>query len=111
MERITVKEKDKELHYTYEAIMNYHGVGFPAGVAFVFQAMRRAFPLLADGQGPFGCPVSDSRRTMVGEGARDILTVIYGFSGRESVARGLETACGIFRKYAAGAIAETGIVS
>ena len=61
-------------------------------------------PLLADGQGPFGCPVSDSRRTMVGEGARDILTVIYGFSGRQSVERALETACGIFRKYVAGAV-------
>ncbi|MBQ1420612.1 MAG: hypothetical protein IIZ02_04215, partial [Desulfovibrio sp.] len=61
-------------------------------------------PLLADCQGPFGCPVSDSRRTMVGEEARDILTVIYGFSGRQSVERALETACGIFRKYAQGAV-------
>ena len=68
-------------------------------------------PLLADGDGPFGCPVSDSRRTMVGEGAGTILTVIYGFSGRESMERALETASAIFRKYAQGEIEACGTAS
>lgn len=34
-------------------------------------------PVLADANGPFGSPISDSTRTMVTEGARDLLTVIY----------------------------------
>lgn len=34
-------------------------------------------PVLADVQGPFGSPISDSTRTMVTEEARDLLTVIY----------------------------------
>lgn len=68
-------------------------------------------PLLADGDGPFGCPVSDSRRTMVGEGAGTILTVIYGFSGRESMERALKTASAIFRKYAQGEIEACGTAS
>lgn len=34
-------------------------------------------PVLADANGPFGSPISDSTRTQVQEGVRDILTVIY----------------------------------
>lgn len=34
-------------------------------------------PALADSQGPFGSPISDSTRSMVTEAARDILVVIY----------------------------------
>lgn len=34
-------------------------------------------PVLADPQGPFGSPISDSTRTMIGESARDVLLVIY----------------------------------
>jgi DNA/RNA-binding domain of Phe-tRNA-synthetase-like protein len=34
-------------------------------------------PVLADAEGPFGSPISDSTRTMITEGARDILAVIY----------------------------------
>ncbi len=75
MERITVKEKDKELHYTYEAIMNYHGIGFPAGVAFVFQAMRRAFPLLADGEAPERREIV-VRTAFTGLGGRDALEMV-----------------------------------
>ena len=71
MEQITVKEKGKELHYSYEDIMNYHGVGFPAGVAYAFQAMRRAFPLLADGEAP-------ERREIV------VRTAFTGLGGRDA---------------------------
>lgn len=38
-------------------------------------------PVLADTQGPFGSPISDSTRSMIGETAHDILTVIYAPSG------------------------------
>jgi DNA/RNA-binding domain of Phe-tRNA-synthetase-like protein len=34
-------------------------------------------PVLADRDGPFGSPISDSTRTMVTESARDVLIVIY----------------------------------
>ena len=38
-------------------------------------------PVLADPQGPFGSPISDSTRSMIAEGARDVLMVIYTPSG------------------------------
>ncbi|HEX4003283.1 MAG TPA: phenylalanine--tRNA ligase beta subunit-related protein [Candidatus Acidoferrales bacterium] len=34
-------------------------------------------PVLADPQGSFGSPISDSTRSMIADGARDILVVIY----------------------------------
>jgi DNA/RNA-binding domain of Phe-tRNA-synthetase-like protein len=34
-------------------------------------------PVLADPQGPFGSPISDSTRSMIGESARDVFVVIY----------------------------------
>ena len=34
-------------------------------------------PLLADPDGPFGSPISDSTRSMITESARDVLVVIY----------------------------------
>ncbi|MFY9688706.1 MAG: phenylalanine--tRNA ligase beta subunit-related protein [Candidatus Acidiferrales bacterium] len=38
-------------------------------------------PVLADSQGPFGSPISDSTSSMIGESARDVLIVIYSPSG------------------------------
>jgi DNA/RNA-binding domain of Phe-tRNA-synthetase-like protein len=38
-------------------------------------------PVLADGQGAFGSPISDSTRTMVTETAQDLLAVIYAPDG------------------------------
>ena len=52
-------------------------------------------PLLADDQGAFGCPCSDSRRAMIAEDGPDtssprrLLTVIYGFSGAADVSDAL----------------------
>ena len=34
-------------------------------------------PVLADANGPFGSPISDSTRTMVTDSTRDVLAVIY----------------------------------
>ena len=34
-------------------------------------------PVLADFEGPFGSPISDSTRSMITESARDVLVVIY----------------------------------
>jgi DNA/RNA-binding domain of Phe-tRNA-synthetase-like protein len=38
-------------------------------------------PVLADAQGPFGSPISDSTRSMITESARAVLAVIYAPSG------------------------------
>ena len=38
-------------------------------------------PVLADAEGPFGSPISDSTRSMITESARAILTVIYAPAG------------------------------
>jgi DNA/RNA-binding domain of Phe-tRNA-synthetase-like protein len=38
-------------------------------------------PVLADADGPFGSPISDSTRSMITESARDVLIVIYVPSG------------------------------
>lgn len=35
-------------------------------------------PVLADAQGPFGSPISDSTRTQIAEGVTEVLTVIFG---------------------------------
>ena len=50
METIKVLEKGKEFSFSFEDMLNYHGVGYPGGVAHAFQVMRRAFPLLDDGK-------------------------------------------------------------
>ncbi len=47
-------------------------------------------PVLADAEGPFGSPISDSVRTMITDSAREILTVIYAPAG--SAAATLEQA-------------------
>jgi DNA/RNA-binding domain of Phe-tRNA-synthetase-like protein len=38
-------------------------------------------PVLADAQGPFGSPISDSTRSMITESSRAVLVVIYAPSG------------------------------
>jgi DNA/RNA-binding domain of Phe-tRNA-synthetase-like protein len=45
-------------------------------------------PVLADAEGPFGSPISDSTRSMVTESAQGILTVIYAPSGAPDAAIG-----------------------
>ena len=47
-------------------------------------------PVLADLEGPFGSPISDSTRSMIAESARDILVVIYAPSPASDAS--LETA-------------------
>ncbi|HWZ54016.1 MAG TPA: phenylalanine--tRNA ligase beta subunit-related protein [Candidatus Acidoferrales bacterium] len=47
-------------------------------------------PVLADPEGPFGSPISDSTRSMITESAHDILVIIYAPAGAPDSA--LETA-------------------
>ena len=49
MESIVVLEEGKLLSFRFDEMLNYHGPGFPGGVAHGFKVMQRAFPLLDDG--------------------------------------------------------------
>jgi DNA/RNA-binding domain of Phe-tRNA-synthetase-like protein len=58
-------------------------------------------PVLADAEGPFGSPTSDSRRTMVTEDTTEVLAVVFGVTGAgalqaaiELLGRLLERHCG-----------------
>ena len=57
-------------------------------------------PLLADDLGPFGSPVSDSPRACISEETRHVLTVIYGFSGRDAAEAALKLAAERFTSLA-----------
>lgn len=50
MDTIDVLEQGTRLSYRFEDMLNYHGPGYPGGVAHAFQVMRRAFPLLDGGR-------------------------------------------------------------
>lgn len=59
-------------------------------------------PVLYDTLGPFGNPTSDSRRAMIQEGEREIISVLYAFDGPEPLkpwlqqyADALERYCGV----------------
>lgn len=59
-------------------------------------------PVLYDALGPFGNPTSDSRRAMIQEGEREIISVLYAFDGPEPLrpwlqqyADALEGYCGV----------------
>lgn len=59
-------------------------------------------PVLYDALGPFGNPTSDSRRAMIQEGEREIISVLYAFDGPEPLkpwlqqyADALERYCGV----------------
>ena len=54
-------------------------------------------PLLADGKGPFGTPITDSERVRVGEGTREVLLVVYvpaEVAGQDAVADTFEKLVG-----------------
>ena len=73
-------------------------------------------PLLADAIGPFGCPCSDSQRAMIVDNttentaSRQLLTVIYGFSGAESVEAAILLTQKHFTAFAAAQVTATDIV-
>lgn len=60
----------------------------------------RNMPLLADADGPFGSPTSDSTRGMITPDTKEALTVIYSFSGREALEEALKLAEQRFARFA-----------
>lgn len=49
-----------------------------------------ALPVLADEKGAIGSSTSDSRRAMITESAREVLTLIYSFSDNQDLEKALE---------------------
>lgn len=67
--------------------------------------------LLADERGPFGSPISDSTRAMVGEQTRDIHLVVFAPDlSREALTAILQTAAGRMARYNGGAIEQVEVV-
>jgi DNA/RNA-binding domain of Phe-tRNA-synthetase-like protein len=57
-------------------------------------------PLLADADGPCGCPTSDSERAAVGPGTRRVLMVLYGFGGGDGLDEALARAQALLQRFA-----------
>ena len=72
--------------------------------------------LLADALGPVGCPCSDSQRAMIVENMaentapRQMLTVIYGFSGPQAVEDAISLTKKHFTAFAAAQISAANVV-
>lgn len=70
-------------------------------------------PVLADANGPFGSPISDSTRTMITESANHILAVIYAsvIASRASIERGLSRLGERLVQFAAAHVTGSGLCS
>lgn len=67
-------------------------------------------PVFADVQGPFGNPTSDSTRTRITESSREILMVIFGFSGLDNLNQDLESLAALLTTYCGAEAVETTII-
>ena len=45
-EAITLAERGREIRFTYDDMVRFHGHGSPGGVAHAFKLLQRALPLL-----------------------------------------------------------------
>lgn len=70
-------------------------------------------PVLADGEGPFGSPISDSTRTMIREGTRGVLAVIYAPAGSPDaeVQRALDRFAERLARYAEARLVGTTLIA
>jgi DNA/RNA-binding domain of Phe-tRNA-synthetase-like protein len=69
-----------------------------------------SLPVFADAAGSFGSPTSDSERAMVRLETRNILMVIFSFTGPEGLERWIERASELLGRYSAGEEIETSLV-
>ena len=68
-------------------------------------------PVLADAQGPFGSPTSDSERSMITLDAEQVLMVIYGFGEAKGLARAVDFAADCLTSYCKAEDIETAVVA
>ena len=67
-------------------------------------------PVLADAEGPFGSPTSDSRRTMVTEATDEVFAVVFGVTGRAELEPAMEMLAELLRRHCADDVGETTLV-
>lgn len=60
-------------------------------------------PVLADALGPVGSSTSDSERAMITEETKEVLTLIYCFSGKEELEKAMEYGETYLKQYAGAA--------
>jgi len=70
-----VVDEGRQLCFSYEDMLRYHGPGSPGGVAHAFKVMERAFALL-DGHGPLQRREIAVATAFGGPGARDAFELI-----------------------------------
>ena len=59
-----------------------------------------ALPVLSDEEGAIGSSTSDSRRAMITEDAREVLTLIYSFSDNQNLEKAMESGKKYLEAYA-----------
>ncbi len=88
-----------------------------AGAGESYEAIGRGplnlenLPVLADAQGPFGSPTSDSERSMITLDAQTVLMVIYGFGEAKGLARAMDFAADCLTSYCQAKDIETAVVA
>ncbi|MEP4547675.1 MAG: hypothetical protein ABJ000_15955 [Saccharospirillum sp.] len=74
-QQLTVLENDTALSFNFDEALNYHGRGFPGGVAHGFKMLEAALPLLNGGR-----PVERRKLHVLtafpGPGARDVVELV-----------------------------------
>jgi DNA/RNA-binding domain of Phe-tRNA-synthetase-like protein len=68
------------------------------------QLNLEGLPLLADAEGPFGSPTSDSRRTMVTGDTREVLAVVFGVTGARALVPAVELLGDLLERHCSGEI-------
>ena len=68
-------------------------------------------PVLADAEGPFGSPTSDSRRTMVTGATAEVFAVVFGVTGRAELEPAMEMLSDLLRRHCAGEVGKTGFIA
>jgi DNA/RNA-binding domain of Phe-tRNA-synthetase-like protein len=68
-------------------------------------------PVLADAQGPFGSPTSDSERSKIIKGMDTVLMVIYGFGEAKALPRAVDFAVECLTSYGTAEDIETMVVT
>jgi hypothetical protein len=74
-DRIFILERGREISFSFEEMLSYHGGGSPGGVAHAFKVLQRALPMLDAGSGV------ERREVMIetafgGPGARDAFELV-----------------------------------
>lgn len=75
IDEILVHEAGRAMRFTFDDLTQYHGFGFPGGVAHGYMVMRCGFPLLDDGK-PIERREVSIRTAFGGPGARDAFEMV-----------------------------------